>query len=125
MHDFRTRQALNGTRVETDWQMRADTRKLVASINEAFGELYRRRSESDNPYLADFPSIKAAVRRDGNGIYLRIGQFDVDIDRHGNLLGSGSMVVEHVEQKDLLAPKPRASARSKVCTASRSPRPKT
>ena len=116
MHDFRTRQALNGTRVETDWQMRADTRKLVASINEAFDR------------FADLPGykpIKAAVRKDGNGIYLRICSFDVDIDRHGNLLGSGSMVVEHVEQKDLLAPKPRASARSKVCTASRSPRPKT
>jgi len=108
--------AANGLRAETDWQMRADTRKLVKSINKAFERL-----ATTTGHLP----IEAFVRKEGNGIYLRLYTLDADIDRHGNLLGSGSMVVESVDQKDLLAPKARASARSKACNASRSPRPKT
>ena len=115
MHDFRTRQALNG-KVETDWNMRADARKLVESINKAFDM---------SAAVPGYQPIRAAVRKDGNGIYLRICTYDVDIDRYGNMLGAGSLVVEHLDQKDLLAPKPKRRARSTACSASPSSKRKT
>jgi len=100
----------NGTRAETDWQMRADTRKLVESLNKAFQK------------MCDGPLLEAGTRKDGNGIFLQIGVYDVDIDRYGNMLGHGESLVQSVSPKDLLAQKRKVGARSRACKPS-GPRP--